>query len=194
MNRFDKVASSWDNNTRRQVLAQKIAQEIKKCVQHNDLSILDVGCGTGLLSYNLTEIAKKIVGYDTSRKMVEEFNKKSSSPQIYATTKVPNEKFDLIVSSMTLHHIQNIKDFLSLSRLLNQYGHICIADLVTEDGTFHDRGNEDVYHFGFDPDELTRLFVSFGLKKVCHTRPYTIHKAKPYPIFFLGFQKTSAAS
>ena len=194
MSRFDKEATSWDKNVRRQLLAKSVAKDIKSSIPDKTYSILDIGCGTGLLSYNLTDIAKKIVGYDTSKRMVEEFNKKSSSPNIYATTTLPNEQFDLIVSSMTLHHIRSLKDFLALTAHLENGGYLCIADLVTEDGTFHDRGNDGVFHFGFDPDELANFFEKAGFKKICHTTPFTIQKAKPYPIFLLCFVKMSAAS
>jgi len=51
-------------------------------------TILDFGCGTGLLAYNFDGMVQKIVGIDTSKKMVETFNEKSTSPNIKAHQKI----------------------------------------------------------------------------------------------------------
>ena len=57
---------------------------------------------------------------------------------------------DLIVSAMTLHHIAEISTLLcSLSRWLRSGGYLALADLDTEDGSFH-QDLTDVHHFGLD--------------------------------------------
>ncbi len=156
---------------------------------------MDFGCGTGLLSYNLTDIAQKIVGIDNSPKMVEEFNKKSPNLQkikAYASLKDIDERFDLIVSSMTFHHIPDIPKLVAkLSRYIIPEGMICVADLHKEDGSFHDRGNEGVYHFGFDVDWLVEIFSEQGFELVCEETPFVIQKQKAYPLFLLCFKKRS---
>ena len=194
MSRFDNLAKDWDKNARRQLVAKSVADHIKKCVGVN-LKVLDFGCGTGLLSYNLADVAQKIVGIDSSPKMVEEFNKKSSNLQkikAYTSLKKIDEQFDLIVSSMTLHHIPEISKLIAtLSRYLLPHGTICIADLDKEDGSFHDRGNDGVYHFGFDRDWLIEIFTKQGYKLVCNKTPFIIKKQKEYPLFLLCFQATT---
>ena len=194
MSRFDNLAKDWDKNARRQLVAKSVADHIKKCVGKN-LKILDFGCGTGLLSYNLTDVAQKIVGIDSSPKMVEEFNKKSSNLQkikAYTSLKKIDEQFDLIVSSMTLHHIPDISKLVAkLSHYLLPQGTICVADLYKEDGTFHDRGNEGVYHFGFEVDWLAEIFSEQGFELVCEETPFVIQKHKAFPLFLLCFKKGS---
>ena len=171
-------------------VAKNIADHIKKCVGKN-LKILDFGCGTGLLSYNLTDVAQKIVGIDSSPKMVEEFNKKSpnlAKIRAFDSLKKIDERFDLIVSSMTLHHIKDITKLIKqLTNYLAPEAKVCIADLYKEDGSFHDRGNEGVYHFGFEPKELIELFENYGFKLLCHKTPFVIKKQKNYPLFLLCF-------
>lgn len=190
MSSFDALAKDWDKNARRVAVAKNIADHIKKCVGKN-LKILDFGCGTGLLSYNLTDIAIKIVGIDNSQKMVEEFNKKSPNLQkirAYTSFEKIDERFDLVVSSMTLHHIKDIANLIKqLTNYLAPGAKVCIADLCKEDGSFHDRGNEGVYHFGFEPKELIELFASFGFRLLCHKQPFVIKKQKAYPLFLLCF-------
>ncbi len=61
---------------------------------------------------------------------------------------------DGIVTSMTMHHIKDIKTmFTKFSKMLKNGGFIAIADLDKEDGSFHsvDTGVE---HFGFERNEF----------------------------------------
>jgi len=156
-------------------------------------TILDFGCGTGLLAYNFDGVARKIVGIDTSKKMVETFNEKSTSPNIKAYQKdidTLNEKFDLIISSMTFHHIKEIETTVKkLRNKLKKDGFICIADLIKEDGSFQDEENDGVYHFGFEIEKLKELFENNGFENISENIVYTIKKNKNYPVFLLYFKK-----
>ncbi len=194
MSSFDARAQEWDKNQRRRQTAQKVASAIKECLPKGRYDILDFGCGTGLVSFELVDIAKSIMGVDTSAKMVEEFNKKSDTPHIKAyQTKLedlPNS-FDLILSSMTFHHIENIDTLIqNLAKKLRPKGFICVADLVREDGSFHS-DTTGVYHFGFDPSKLSRSFEKYGCILRCSKIVHTIQKHKTFDIFLLCFQKES---
>jgi len=191
VSRFDEEAKEWDKNSRRQALAEAVAKGVIEAVPAKRYDILDVGCGTGLVSYNLLPIAKRITGLDTSQKMVEEFNKKSTSPHIRAYCK-PLEKCntqcDLIVSSMTLHHIRDIERFFHIAaRHMGEY--LFIADLFEEDGTFHDAGNEGVWHFGFDPQKLALMARDHGFEQLVCKEIFTIQKHQDFPVFLLGLRR-----
>ena len=192
MSSFDEKAKNWDKNSRRVQTAQKVAAAIKECIQDKNLDILDFGCGTGLVSYELADIAHTITGIDTSVKMVEIYNQKSSSNHIRAYCKDIDEidqKFDLIVSSMTFHHIENIQETIEkLRQKLKDDGKLCIADLAKEDGTFHS-DNTGVHHFGFDPKELAKKFEETGFKKLCQKVVHTIEKHRNFDVFLLCVQK-----
>ncbi len=193
MSSFDAKAQEWDKNQRRRQTAQKVASAIKECVPKGHYDILDFGCGTGLVSFELADIAKSITGVDTSAKMVEEFNKKSNTPHIKAyqtrLEDLPNS-FDLILSSMTFHHIEDIDTLIqNLAKKLRPKGFICVADLVREDGSFHS-DTTGVHHFGFDPVELAKIFERHGLKRLCSKIVHTIQKHRPFDIFLLCFQKS----
>ncbi len=189
MSSFDARAKEWDKSTRRQALARAVAKCIEGYIDR-PVSILDFGCGTGLVSYNLTHLAKKIVGVDSSKKMCEVFNEKSPSPTIYATDTIPDEHFDVILTSMTLHHIEDIpsiaKEFFDH---LENGGLLFVADLYKEDGSFHDHGNEGVAHFGFDPKELRGIFEKIGFEFIDEKEVFRIQKEKEYPIFCMVFRK-----
>ncbi|NPA03812.1 MAG: class I SAM-dependent methyltransferase, partial [Epsilonproteobacteria bacterium] len=158
-------------------------------IEPKKYKILDIGCGSGLLSYNLLDIAKEIIGIDTSKGMVEVFNQKSPSPTIRAYQKEITEckeQFDLVVTSMTLHHIPKIEPFFKeVRKRVKKGGYFFICDLYPEDGSFHSRGNEGVFHFGFKPKELEKLLEKEGFEVVSSKTIYTIQKHKNFPLFLL---------
>jgi 2-polyprenyl-3-methyl-5-hydroxy-6-metoxy-1,4-benzoquinol methylase len=58
--------------------------------------------------------------------------------------------YDLIVSSMTMHHVKDVVSLIgSFAQALNPGGWLALADLESEDGGFHDDPT-GVYHHGFD--------------------------------------------
>lgn len=194
MNRFDLAASSWDSNSKRVQIAQSAVENIIKHIPlKGDFDILDYGCGTGLLGFGLSEFAKSVTGMDSSKAMIDEFNKKANelgfknANAIYHDihdNHLPQNQFDMIASSMTLHHINDTNDFLEKCAFsLKENGYLCINDLVKEDGTFHEAGNDGVYHFGFDLEILRDLFLKNGFEVLFLDTVYVVKKSKDFPIF-----------
>jgi len=169
--RFDKQASQWDKLDRRVVNAKNIAEVIKKNVElKKDMHLMDFGAGTGLLSEFLSQKVGKITAVDNSKGMIEEFLKKDFPCEVdakcidYAKEDIV-QKFDGVVSSMTIHHIKDIKSlFKKFYDDLKDGGFIALADLDKEDGSFHS-SNEGVFHFGFDFDELKKIAGEVGFEK-----------------------------
>ena len=106
------------------------------------------------------------------------------------------QKHDLIFCSMTLHHIKDAKRLLQhFTDLLNPGGYLAIADLVTEDGSFHEPSAEGIWHHGFDLEKLSTLLEDFDMKDVKSEIIHTIVKEeknnKKYPVFLLTGRKIS---
>ena len=58
---FDDKAKDWDNNSRFVERAKILAEEIKSSIHPNtSMDALDLGCGTGLLSYFLKDDFRSI--------------------------------------------------------------------------------------------------------------------------------------
>ena len=79
-----------------------------------DKTILDLGCGAGGHDRKLVELgAKCVLGIDISEKMINEANKENNSDKIrykiLSMNKLEeiNEKFDLVVSSLAIHYIED---------------------------------------------------------------------------------------
>jgi ubiquinone/menaquinone biosynthesis C-methylase UbiE len=87
--------------------------------------------------------------------------------------------YHLIISSMTLHHVKDIGSlFDQFYQVALPAGYLCIADLDPEAGLFHG-DNKGVIHFGFDHDELRRLFIKAGFHNVTERTAATVRKPVP---------------
>jgi ubiquinone/menaquinone biosynthesis C-methylase UbiE len=107
------------------------------------------------------------------------------------THPVPDERFDLVVTVMTLHHIPELDRVLdAFAAVLDDGGHLCIVDLEHEDGSFH--GADFGGHHGFVPAELASSLARAGFVDVtirpCHEM---VRDGRAYPLF-LATGRTSA--
>lgn len=80
-------------------------------------TVLDIGCGNGALSYDLSRKAKRVVGVDLNKKNIKVAKEKYSAPNIEymvgdATKNLPNREFDTIILSNVLEHIEDRVGFL----------------------------------------------------------------------------------
>ncbi len=190
---FKDRADEWDKGSIRVNGAKKIADAISKKIElTSNMEILDFGVGTGLLGFEIAKDVKKVYGVDISETMIENLKAKNT-PQLSIETfcqdiiKEPLEKtFDGLVSSMTLHHIQDLKAFFeTIYKNINENGFIAIADLESEDGTFHS-DNIGVFHFGFNKEELCKVVLDAGFSEVNFQTINTINKPhKEFDIFLL---------
>jgi len=172
---FDKEAVMWDTPPRVK-LAQDIAGAIlKKVTLTREMDVLDFGCGTGLLSLEFAPFVRSVTGVDSSKGMLEVLHEKVRKGGVVnvrtrALDLTEGEsvigQYDLIVSSMTLHHIQDIPHmFRKFYQLLRPGGTLAIADLDQEDGSFHAH-NDGVFHFGFDRAQVQVVFEHAGFGAV----------------------------
>ncbi|MDI6808670.1 MAG: class I SAM-dependent methyltransferase [Candidatus Eisenbacteria bacterium] len=198
---FDKEASEWDEIPGHVKLASDIAAAMSRHVPlSTTMDVLDFGCGTGLLTLPWARQVRSITGVDSSQGMLDVFAAKAAK-QGFANIKTLHldldkdetltGKYDLIVSSMTLHHIRNIKSLLhQFHGVLVPSGLLCLADLDLEDGQFH-RDNSGVFHFGFERGVLRRAFVDAGFDDVLdttaveETRPISDGEMRRFTVFLM---------
>lgn len=202
MNRFDEASKTWDLKPSSLAIAKACVENINKIIKLKDnAKILDYGCGTGLVAFSLSSVTNEVIGMDNSDGMVEQFNKKAFELN-YSNIKaikhnienedLPQNDFDLITISMSLHHIKNTNMFIKKAHnALTKNGYLVINDLDKEDGTFHKKhNNEGVFHFGFDKNELENMLINSGFKIIDYK---IVHKDeredREFPIFNLIAQK-----
>ncbi|MBU1658088.1 class I SAM-dependent methyltransferase [bacterium] len=194
---FHKKADTWDTGNIRVEGAKKIANAISKKIHlHENMEVLDFGVGTGLLGFEIAKITKKVYGVDTSAAMLEKLKEKNTpelSIEIYAQDIIRNplkQTFHGLISSMTLHHIEDLKVFFeTIHKNIKEDGFIAIADLKSEDGSFHE-DNTGVFHFGFDKNILCKIVADAGFRHVEFENINTINKPhRDFDIFLLTAKK-----
>lgn len=169
---FAHKSKSWDMKSLRVKNAKSIASVIVENIDlKDDMHLADLGAGTGLLSFFLSQKVSKITALDNSKSMLEVFESKKDEflcdieiVEMDISCQKLDKKFDGIVSSMTIHHVKDTKKLLqNLHDMLEDGGFIALADLESEDGSFHS-DNEGVFHFGFDTEELLKIAKEVGFK------------------------------
>jgi SAM-dependent methyltransferase len=80
---------------------------------------------------------------------------------------LPENSYDVIYTSMALHHIIDTETTIkNLYRLLKSDGHLCIIDLDEEDGSFHKEEKDFNGHNGFNQNALKSVLLETGFKEV----------------------------
>jgi ubiquinone/menaquinone biosynthesis C-methylase UbiE len=169
---FDKEAQSWDENPFRRQLGEAVGRAIAAAVPLKATdTVLDYGTGTGLISLALCDRVSCVLAADSSRGMLEVLAGKTKAAGIgniqplfldLEKDAASAPAVDVIVSSMTLHHVRDIPRLARIFfSMLRAGGRIALADLSTEAGDFHS-DNAGVHHFGFDVNWLRAAFTAAG--------------------------------
>lgn len=200
MSHFDNSAKTWDDNPMHWERSNAIAERIKHIIPlHPDMRAMEFGAGTGILSFLMKDSVKEIVLMDSSREMVKVIEEKIHKGEVthlkplffdLETSDYPSETFDLIFTQMVLHHITDVDAIISkFHSMLNEGGHIAIADLYTENGTFHSDGFTG--HLGFDVEDLGQILSEKGFENISHEQCFVIRKQinsdemKDFSVFFI---------
>ena len=152
IDKFSKLASEWwnpngkfkplhkFNPVRLKYIRDSIVKEFKKKKNDhslNNIKILDIGCGGGLLCEPLSRLGAKVVGIDASEKNIKiaktharqnnlKINYYCASPEDFNH----KEKFDVILNMEIVEHVQDINLFLKeSSKFLKKNGIMFIATL-----------------------------------------------------------------
>ena len=131
---FDKVAEEYDF--------------VNELFNNNDFfisnmssqrsTVLDIGCGSGILALELSKHYKEVIGIDISEQMLSFANLKRNRENIRYNNMDANKlnfdkRFDFVVSRATFHHLSDIPNVLNkIKTLLNKGGKIVILDNVSE--------------------------------------------------------------
>lgn len=196
---FDARAKTWDEDPAKVERARAVAEAIRKAVPlRPDMQALEYGCGTGLLSFPLQPELGQITLADSSAGMLEVLRRKIAESGARNMTPVqidlledplPAQRFGLIYSLLTLHHISDTQGILgAFYSLLEAGGYLCISDLDREDGSFHGEGFSG--HNGFDRAELKAKAEHAGFAQISFTTVHVMRKNAgggqgQYPMFLM---------
>jgi SAM-dependent methyltransferase len=199
---FDEAAVVWDEDPDRVGMAKAIASAIIRELRPEGNEIaLDYGTGTGLISLELRGHVKRIVAADSSAGMLDVLRVKIAREKIQSIEPMQWQigqpvaglpAFDLIVSSMTFHHIRDTEAAAkALYDLLEPGGRIAVADLDLDNGEFHEKPGI-AEHDGFDRRHLHEIFSAAGFQDIrftdaCRISRQSSHTGQPrdFTIFLM---------
>lgn len=197
--RFNAIASEWDEDSKRVHMGQQVAQAMLAALAPDGRErALEFGAGTGLVTLEMAPRLAQVTALDSSTGMLTVLRQKCAKSGLRRVQiiegavpeQLPDGPFDLIYSSMTLHHVEDVAGLL---RILAQHvkpgGHVALADLDVEDGRFHADDAMGVVHRGFDRNTFGSWLRAAGLTDLKFSTAFTAHKeredgsAHDYPIF-----------
>ena len=152
INKFDKLAAEWwdpegsfkplhkFNPIRIKYLKENITQHFKlksKSDPLRGISILDIGCGGGLLSEPISRLGANVTAIDASKKNIEiaKFHAKKNKLRINYMCSSPEKlnikkKFDVVLNMEIVEHVEDVSLFMKKSSdLLKKNGLMFIATI-----------------------------------------------------------------
>jgi ubiquinone/menaquinone biosynthesis C-methylase UbiE len=119
---FDDKAKTWDSDPVKQERAEAVAAAIRQRIPLSSAwRAIEYGCGTGLLSFALHADLGAITLADASLGMLAVLEAKLAAAQLdhlhplrldLTCDPLPSDRYDLIYSLMTLHHVAEIEPLL----------------------------------------------------------------------------------
>lgn len=195
---FNEKAKDWDADEMKKELSSAIGAAIIENVTLNEqMNVMDFGAGTGLISSHVAPLVNEITAVDISQAMLD---KLIAKPELQSkvkavcqdiTAKPLADKFDLIMSAMALHHVEDTVELMQIfAEHLKQGAKVALADLDKEDGSFHPQDTQGVFHSGFERETLRTIMENAGFENINFYTAHSINKEnKNYPIFLVTATK-----
>ncbi|CZT25010.1 related to phosphoethanolamine N-methyltransferase [Ramularia collo-cygni] len=205
--RFNAEAAAWDSRpfvleASREASKAILAKLEDMPIASDGLQVLEIGCGTGILSFLLATDSRisRIVAVDAAEGMIDvlkEKLQKSGAPRnivpLALLLEDPNDsalpagpdgatqRFDLITSHLVLHHIPELRPVLrTMLGCLKPGGRVMLTDfedLGAETKRFHPISKLDgVARHGINAVEMKRLMEDVGFAEVEVKSHWTMDK------------------
>ncbi|EMC94879.1 hypothetical protein BAUCODRAFT_565422 [Baudoinia panamericana UAMH 10762] len=205
--RFNKEALSWDARPfvyeASQAAAEAVLSKLKS-LDRQPKQVLEIGCGTGTLSFLIAPHVDRVVAVDAADGMIEVLKiklAKSGAPTNILPVAVlledpedgslpgadsgkpesQRQKFDLIISHLVLHHIPDLGSVLrTMLGCLKPGGCVMLTDFEDfgpEAKRFHPASKmAGVERHGIDAAAMSKLMHDIGFKHVSVQAEWTMRK------------------
>lgn len=191
---FRDKAADWDTRPVPAQISDGVVAAITARVPFDpQWTMMDFGAGTGLVASKLAPRVKHVVAVDVSPAMLEQLGAK---PELAGKVELVcrdiveaplGRSVDLVVSAMAMHHVKDTQALVGALFAHTAPGsRIALADLDSEDGTFHPPATEGVFHHGFDREALGGLLRAAGFVDVQFGTACEVTKdSKRFPVFLV---------
>jgi len=204
--RFNKEALSWDSRPMVREASKSastvILERLKsKSINPQTLDVLEIGCGTGILSFFVAPQVKQVVAIDAAQGMIDVLKRKlkenpdapgnvvpiavlledPEDPVLPEGTNGKRLKFDLILSHLVLHHIPDLKAVLkTMFGCLKPGGQVMLTDFEDfgpEAKRFHPASKMGgVERHGIHAETMAGLLREVGFVDVSVQPKWTMNK------------------
>lgn len=209
--RFNKEAAAWDSRVGVQKASKHASEAILSHLNGlsfekplSEVDVLEIGCGTGILSFLLAPHVKRIVAVDAAEGMIDVLKQKLAKPDapknivpLALLLENPEDpalppadpskpdgtrlKFDLITSHLVLHHIPELSPVLeTMLGCLAPGGRVTLTDFENvgpESQRFHPKSKLDgVCRHGIGARHMEALMMQAGFVEVEVEPKWTMSK------------------
>jgi len=170
---FDRIAGDWDL-IGSDFLRGTGRLEALSCLAPRELTVADIGCGTGYLARALARRVTRVVCVDTSAAMLDKARENLRGVpaelefRLGSMERLPlrDEEVDAAFAHMVLHHLPDVGDGVrELARVTRPGGQVVCVDLLPHRESWMREAMADT-RLGLDPDGLRHDFRAAGLTAV----------------------------
>ena len=159
--------------------------------------VLELGCGTGLVSRRIAESCKELIAIDISDELLAVAKEKSSKSNIQYlmqdihAASFEENSFDAVIGSSILHHLEINRALREIYRLLKPGGHIAFTEpnmlnpqIVLQKNIIFIKKllGDSVFETAFTRCALRRKLQKAGFKRISITPFDFLHPFTPKPL------------
>jgi ubiquinone/menaquinone biosynthesis C-methylase UbiE len=171
---FESVAGDWERIRKSYFDDRVTALSIEKLLPR-DLTLADVGCGTGSLTFELARFARKVIGVDLSKEMLRRARAVAKERRLdnvefrqgdALNLPLRTQSVDAAFCVMVLHFLPDPgRAVAGLCRIARPGGSVILVDLVQHKQEWM---REQMAHqwLGFDKPTIARWFRQAGANSV----------------------------
>jgi len=168
---FDSVAPDWDR-IQAPFYASGVRETALMRLVPRDLTVADVGCGTGLLTLTLARVARRVVAVDSSARMVRLTREKVARASLAnvdvkqgraESLPVSSASLDAAFSFHLLRHLPRPAEAIAeMARVLKPGGRLILVELEPH-GVRADREATGSVHLGLPREKVRAALLRAGL-------------------------------
>lgn len=174
---FDAVLSEWDR-IKRQYIQDVLPLLVVSRLIEPGAAALDVGTGTGEALVTLAQTAGRVIGVDSSERMLAESRRRVAEAGAHNVElkagdaedlPVADGECDLVLASMVLHHLPDPRrGAAEMVRVTREGGRVVVIDLVRHEEDWAREIMADVW-LGFTERQVRDILRDAGLDDVTYS-------------------------
>jgi len=169
---FELAAGEWDQVARK-LYPQSILDRAVEAMIPDDLTVIDIGCGTGSLTLALGRVAGRAIGVDRSTEMLRHAKQKAIAAGAAIefkkgdAAKLPLDAAvaDFAFANLVFQHLRSFGPAIAeIRRILKPGGRAVVSDFLPHRNRWIESEIKPA-HMGIDPEALAQEFSFAGFSR-----------------------------